>query len=75
MNAPSSPTFVIMMLLCNGLLRQFILRYPYIYITNLVSVLSDLNCKNKKFKVEIDFVTAHLTRRRIPSKQELSCVI
>ena len=45
------------------------------YITNLVSVLADLNCKNKKFKVENDFVTAQITRRRIPSKQKLSYVI
>ena len=42
---------------------------------NLVSVLADLNCKNKKFKEENDFVTAQITRKRIPSKQELSYVI
>ena len=59
MNAPSSPTFVIMMLLCY----------------NLVSALADLNCRNKKFKEENDFVTAQITRKRIPSKQELSYVI
>ena len=44
-------------------------------ITNLVSVLADVNYKNRKFKVENDFVTAQITRRRIPSKQELSYVI
>ena len=57
MNAPFSPTFVIMMLLCY----------------NLVSVLADLNCKNKKFKEENNF--AQITRKRIHSKQELSYVI
>ena len=44
-------------------------------ITNLVSVLAHVNYKNRKFKVENDFVTAQITRRRIPSKQELSYVI
>ena len=33
--------------------------------------MADLNCKNKKFKVEDDFVTAQITRRRIPSKHTL----
>ena len=40
-----------------------------------ILVLADLNCENKKFKIENDFVTAQITRRRIPGKQELSCVI
>ena len=44
-------------------------------VITLVSVLADLNCKNKKFKVEDDFVTAQITRRRIASTQELSYVI
>ena len=67
MNAPSTPNFLFILLLCNNLPRLFSLFIPFqcnsnsansnFHIINL-AVLADLNRKCKKFKVENDFATA-----------------